>query len=650
MSKILWKSLLFSPAILGATLLASTGAIAAEKQAPSLEPAQFSLSTGKTQPANSEIKLPTQVAAAPSAPAVVVKPMAATTPSVVVPPANLKVAQNAPASENVSVLEQLNRYSNEGNGGNSRNLITDNITNVSQFSDVKPTDWAYSALRDLVERYGCIQGYPDGFFRGNRAMTRYEFAAGLNSCLKQVEKLIASVGGDWATKEDLEKLRRLVSEFQAELATLGTRVDKLEGRVQFLEDHQFSTTTKLVGEAIFAFTSPLSTVSGSNTVLADRVRLDLQTSFTGKDVLHTRLAAGSTSALINNPNITNAWSGSSGTSIYTHEGTQTFDLSAGSNNVVLDWLAYEFPFQNSKVYLAAVGGLHSDYAPTVSPYFDDGDGGRGALSTFAQYSPIYRIGGGAGAGVRFSLGGPSKSVLLPSSLTFGYLAENGNLPNNTGTNVSATNQNAGNGLLVGNYSALAQLNFTISDRFSLAATYINGYHADLTKGIFDSSNPAGSAATVGSAIANLRNDTRFNSTLRNGRAITNSYGLEAALRLGDGLSISGFAAQTNVRYIGLGDGEIWTFGGGIALPDFGKKGNLLGLFVGAEPTLRGATINNGAASAFERDFSFHYEAFYKYQLTDNISITPGVIWLTAPNQRDINSDAWIGTLRTTFSF
>lgn len=634
MSKILWKSLLFSPAILGATLLASTGAIAAEKQAPALEPAQFSLSTGKTQPANSEIKLPTQVAAAPSAPAVVVKPMEATTPSVVVPPANLKVAQNAPASENGGVLEQLNRYSNEGNGGNSLNQIT----NVSQFSDVKPTDWAYGALRDLVERYGCIAGYPDGFFRGNRAMTRYEFAAGLNSCLKQVEKLIASVGGDWATKEDLEKLRRLVSEFQAELATLGTRVDKLEGRVQFLEDHQFSTTTKLVGEAIFALTSPLSTVSNSTTVLADRVRLDLQTSFTGKDILHTRLAAGSTSALINNPAILNNWAGN-GTNLQTYEGTQTFDLSAGSNNVVLDWLAYEFPFQNSKVYLAAVGGLHSDYAPTLSPYFDDGDGGRGALSTFAQYSPIYRIGGGAGAGVRFSLGGPSKSVLLPSSLTFGYLAENGNNPLNNGTN-------PGNGLLSGNYSALAQLNFTISDRFSLAATYVNGYHASTTQGIFDSSNPAGSGATVGSALANGF-DSRLGSAA-SARAVTNSYGVEAAFRLGDGLSISGFAAQTNVRLIGLGDGEIWTFGGGIALPDFGKKGNLLGLFVGAEPTLRGASING--AGAFERDFSFHYEAFYKYQLTDNISITPGVIWLTAPNQRDVNPDAWIGTLRTTFSF
>jgi len=56
------------------------------------------------------------------------------------------------------------------------------VNSVSQLSDVKPTDWAFQALQSLVERYGCIAGYPDGTYRGNRAMTRYEFAAGLNSC------------------------------------------------------------------------------------------------------------------------------------------------------------------------------------------------------------------------------------------------------------------------------------------------------------------------------------------------------------------------------------------------------------------------------------------------------------------------------------
>ena len=57
------------------------------------------------------------------------------------------------------------------------------VTSVTQFSDVQPTDWAYSALSNLVERYGCVAGYPNGTFRGGRAMTRYEAAALLNACL-----------------------------------------------------------------------------------------------------------------------------------------------------------------------------------------------------------------------------------------------------------------------------------------------------------------------------------------------------------------------------------------------------------------------------------------------------------------------------------
>ncbi len=55
------------------------------------------------------------------------------------------------------------------------------VTSVSELSDVLPSDWAYTALQRLVEEYGCIEGYPDRSFRGNRAMTRYEFAAGLNA-------------------------------------------------------------------------------------------------------------------------------------------------------------------------------------------------------------------------------------------------------------------------------------------------------------------------------------------------------------------------------------------------------------------------------------------------------------------------------------
>jgi hypothetical protein len=60
------------------------------------------------------------------------------------------------------------------------------ITSVSQLSDVQPTDWAFQALQSLVETYGILQGYPDGSFRGDRALTRYEFAAGLNAFLDTI--------------------------------------------------------------------------------------------------------------------------------------------------------------------------------------------------------------------------------------------------------------------------------------------------------------------------------------------------------------------------------------------------------------------------------------------------------------------------------
>ena len=121
------------------------------------------------------------------------------------------------------------------------------VTSVSQLSDVRPTDWAFQALQSLVERYGCIAGYPDKTYRGNQALTRYEFAAGLNSCLDRVNELIASSTADLVKKEDLAVLQRLQEQFAAELATLRGRVAVLETRSATLQKQQFSTTTKLNG-------------------------------------------------------------------------------------------------------------------------------------------------------------------------------------------------------------------------------------------------------------------------------------------------------------------------------------------------------------------------------------------------------------------
>merc|ERR1712205_297009 len=114
----------------------------------------------------------------------------------------------------------------------------DQVTSITQFSDVYPTDWAYQALSNLIERYGCVAGYPNGTYRGNRAMTRFEAAALLNACLDRVTEVT-------------DELKRLMKELEKELAILKGRVDGLEARVGELEATQFSTTTKLKGQATF---------------------------------------------------------------------------------------------------------------------------------------------------------------------------------------------------------------------------------------------------------------------------------------------------------------------------------------------------------------------------------------------------------------
>lgn len=168
------------------------------------------------------------------------------------------------------------------------------VTSVSQLSDVQPTYWAFQALQLLVERYGIIAGYPDSTFRGNRAMTRYEFAAGLNAALNRINELVASGKTDLVTKDDLITLQKLQEEFAVELAAMQQRVDGLETRTEQLESHQFSTTTKLEGEAIFALSDAFGEKASedSNTVFQQRVRLNFQTSFTGKDRLKTRIEFG----------------------------------------------------------------------------------------------------------------------------------------------------------------------------------------------------------------------------------------------------------------------------------------------------------------------------------------------------------------------
>lgn len=565
-----------------------------------------------------------------------ISPLTPTDPSVNLNRADSTLAQQVPASDNTTaesaeVLQQIQQYQENSAGSPAEAL--DQVTNVTQLSDVRPTDWAYEALRSLVERYGCIAGYPDGTFRGNRAMTRYEFAAGLNACLQQIERLVGGGGNEFATKADLETLQRLVDEFRTELTALGGRVDQLEGRVAFLEDHQFSTTTKLRGEAIFAISDLFGDqatgrrafpgdrdYARDETVFQNRVRLAFDTSFTGKDLLRTRLQAGNVTEFgplrSSNP-------AAPGTNI-TREGRFGFAADTG-NNVEIDRLFYRFPLGNlGQAYLLASGVSFEDFVDVVNPGFDSS--GTGALSRFGRFSPIYRM-GGQGTGAAITLGGGNR----PLRFDLAYSTNEGNDPNE------------GAGLFDGNYSALAQLSFKPFNAFKIAATYVNSY--------------TGSGTGLGHGTGSIASNVQVP-----GRPVVgNSYGLEASFAFSPQLILSGWGAYTAARVIGVGDADVWTYGGTLSINDFGKKGSSLGFVVGMEPKLTG-TSSAALASRIgglqaidvgrrrDRDTSFHLEGFYKFRLSENILITPGVIWLTAPGHDSRNDDIFIGTLRTTFTF
>lgn len=468
------------------------------------------------------------------------------------------------------------------------------VTSVSQLSDVQPNDWAFQALQSLVERYGCIAGYPNGTFRGNRALSRYEFAAGLNTCLDRVNELIATATADMPKKEDIATIQKLYEEFSAELATLRGRVDALEARTAELEENQFSTTTKLQGQVVTVVSGIISSdqvnganITDKNTTLGARARLELVSSFTGKDTLFTRIQSNN----ISSPGFNS-----------TKEGNLFFQ---GSGNAIIDALWYNFPLsKNTQVKLIANAGAADDVTSTVNLF--DGDGAFGALSTFGTRNPIYGQLGDKGIAINHQF---NKKL----GLSLGYLAGTANDPR------------PGNGLFDGKYGALAQLNLKPSDRISLGLTYINSYNQPLLTGSNNATTDFGGQA--------------FSS---------NSYGVQTSIGISDKFVLGGWAGYTNSQVLTgtKGDVDIWNYAVTLGFPDLGKKGNLAGVIVGMEPKVTSATGGLGTDS----NTSYHIEAFYQYKVSDNITITPGLVWLTAPNHNNNNDDIVIGALRTTFSF
>lgn len=509
------------------------------------------------------------------------------------------------------------------------------INSVSNLSDVQPTDWAYEALRSLVERYGCIVGYPNATFRGNQSLTRWEFAAGLNACLNTIERLLQENVA--VLEEDIDKLKRLAEDFASELTALGTRIENLENRVAFLEDHQFSTTTKLLGGAVISFADVYGKDNSRNeAVLQYRVNLNSVTSFTGRDLLVASFFSGNAPLETSFNLAATEIPTPLGFSIAneTAEGTLSSQFAANTGNKLkLLALQYTFPVGEKLRFdvLSSLSTFHP-FVPTLNPLFDDNSGGKGSLSEFGQRNPIYAAtAGGTGLILNYK-------ILDNLKLSGGYLADG---------LFAASNPEAGRGLFNGDYGAIGQLTWDVTDTFSLAGIYGNAYNSPGRFGFnynglgVSGTGVANSLAGQDLPLGDLVGVPQF-------PVISNGYGVNFSWQANSSFVVNGWFSTVYSRLIGQGDGNILTYAVNFGFPDVGKEGNLLGFVVGAQPYL--THFRGGNPQPFEVDVPWHLEGFYRYSINDRIAITPGFIWLLNPNQDSQNSTDLIGTVRTTFAF
>ena len=495
------------------------------------------------------------------------------------------------------------------------------VTSITQFSDVVPTDWAYQALSNLIERYGCVAGYPNGTYRGNRAMTRFEAAALLNTCLDRVTEVS-------------DELKRLMKEFEKELAILKGRVDGLEARVGELEATQFTTTTKLEGLTTFvvgansfggtadrAGDQPVANQRRANrefgaTTFNYDTQLTLNTSFTGKDNLITILRVG------NFDGGKNVFGGSF-LPLSTLE--TAFQEGDEPNIIGLDRLYYSFPVgDNIVLTFGGLVGQEDMLGIWPSAYPSDAilD-----VTTLNGAPGAYNKNLGAGAGVTWSANG--------FSATANYVAASANI---------STPSKGGIGTAGAGGTGTLQIGYQ-QEQWGLAAIYTsaqntnqsgepNGLMAFGTQFVLDSYDNPGTTSAFGLSgywqpetsgwIPSISagwgyNTTRYDSTfLRN---VDQSTLVTAS--------------------------QSWT----VALEwnDVVLKGNNTGMAVGqpmfATELESGDTPNDG---------NYIWEWWYQFQVTDNISVTPALFYLSRPFGQETPAKTTFnqlgGLVKTTFSF
>ena len=549
------------------------------------------------------------------------------------------------------------------------------VTSITQFSDVQPTDWAYQALSNLIERYGCVAGYPNGTYRGNRAMTRYEAAALLNACLDRITEVT-------------DELKRLMKEFERELAVLRGRVDGLEARVGELEATQFSTTTKLRGQATFVLgansfggtqypnpvsvhtpgrapygismnpnqigTSNLPAVGAPASQYGDEigtsqynrrdfgattfnydVRLNLDTSFTGKDLLRTTLRGG------------NFW----GSDNAYANGLTTLEVAVNEpttpNVVEINRLFYNFPVGKDFSVTAGarvrmddagmIGMWPSVYpADTILDFF-----------TFAGAPGTYNTNGlGSGAGITWNDVLGAKGWTLSTN----YVAVDGNVGNPNQGGIMTQGSNSTSVTQLGYTGGKAPL--VGGSAWGIAAAYTYSQNLEIA---------SGTPLAMAYSVDGFREGSSSNNFGLSGYWVPENTGWIPSVSAGWGISTF-IQAEKPVPNTSAPQANSWYIG--MQWPDTFVKGNDLGMAVGQAPFITrngGGNHSKNWGTQGNLDSNYMWEWWYKFQVSDNITVTPALYYINnyggqvgrvnySNGSYTASNNVFGGLVKTTFKF
>ncbi len=493
------------------------------------------------------------------------------------------------------------------------------ITSVSQLSDVKPTDWAFQALQSLVERYGCISGYPDLTYRGNRALTRYEFAAALNACWDQIDQLIQANPTNGPSPEDLQKLQQLQQDFNQEIAIVNSQIQALETQTSKLNGQQFSTTTKLFGQAIFGVQGRFANEAdffpvddqkdtpdpGTEINLINNVQLTLLTQLNSRSLILAgmQLGNGSTGPRLSNDTRLG------------YEGNT-------DQKIVLSDLNYRQLISNRIALIVGPAGVNM--ANVFRGVNRVESAGRGPISALAQRNPIVNIGNGRG-GIGFDWQVTSRMSVQ-------------------GVYSASTPADVNNGGLFGGddgQTALGvQFTFTPINTVDVALNYVNAY------------SPFGVLGT-GSGDDQLTVDSPIK---------TNGFGATVSWRVTPRVTLGSWAGYTNSGIPGR-DGDVETTNWMVFLnwENLFGRGNLGGIYVGQPPKIVDSNLPVGknlpdllaggeGEPGGQPGTTTHVELFYRWEVSEQLSFTPGMMVIFEPGHTPASDPITVGVLRTTFNF